>query len=197
MIYNCCPVDCNYYNYRFFVGLSHPSLEPEPAASFRSIPFRTGSTPLILRLLFSFLLLLPTSRVSPLLSTPFLLFLCHVPPPPPRRSNQRPGETRYIRSRCTTKTGLESTTDDASRILLSGVSHRTHPVHAEIRAKGESNFSFGALAPGEYVRRNERVRVRARNYSYPSSEYPSLGATWRVTGSDSSWRKPSIIRPNR
>lgn len=87
MIYNCCPLNCNYYNYRFFVGLSHPSFEPEPAASFRSIPFRTSSTPLVLRLLFSRLFLLVTSHVSPFLSIPCLSCFS-------TRFEQR-GETRH------------------------------------------------------------------------------------------------------
>lgn len=76
MIYNCWSLGCNYYNYRFFVGLSHPSVSRTRTGRFFSLhPLSfSGSTPLILHLLFSFFLL-PSSRVSPLLSFPFLFFL--------------------------------------------------------------------------------------------------------------------------
>lgn len=47
MIYNCCPVGYNYYNYRFFVRLSQRPLDADPAGPrfSRSIPLCTGSTP--------------------------------------------------------------------------------------------------------------------------------------------------------
>lgn len=71
MIYNCWSLGCNYYNYRFFVGLSHPSVSRTRTGRFFSLhPLSfSGSTPLILRLLFSSFLLPATSRVSPLLSS--------------------------------------------------------------------------------------------------------------------------------
>ena len=73
MIYNCWSLGCNYYNYRFFDGLSHPSVSRTRTGRFFSLhPLSfSDSTPLILRLLFSSFLL-PSSHSLACLSSPLL-----------------------------------------------------------------------------------------------------------------------------